>query len=195
MKPLCRFLEESGFLHATADGWHWTSESYPADAISLRSISSDNFVIVDEEGGPRIIGEVDFTSALTTLHEKAIYLQDGEQYQVERLDYDGRKAYVKPCNSDYYTDAISYTKVKPLETFAQEPLEAGAKSHGEVQVNTQVVGFKEDQVLHDGKRRLGRAVTPRAGDAHHGLLAYPVAGSSLRACLFPLPRAPMASSD
>ena len=143
MKPLCRFLEESGFLHATADGWHWTSESYPADAISLRSISSDNFVIVDEEGGPRIIGEVDFTSALTTLHEKAIYLQDGEQYQVERLDYDGRKAYVKPCNSDYYTDAISYTKVKPLETFAQEPLEAGAKSHGEVQVNTQVVGFKK----------------------------------------------------
>ena len=143
LKPLCRFLEESGFLHATTDGWHWTSESYPADAISLRSISSDNFVIVDQEGGPKIIGEVDFTSALTTLHEKAIYLQDGEQYQVERLDYDGRKAYVKPCDSDYYTDAISYTKVKPLETFAQEPLVAGAKAHGEVQVNTQVVGFKK----------------------------------------------------
>lgn len=117
LKILCQHLEEVGFLHRTSDGWHWVSESYPADAISLRSVSSDNFVIVDATHAPRVIGEVDFSSALTTVHEKAIYIQDGAQYHVERLDYDDRKAYVHRVESEYYTNAISYTKIKILETF------------------------------------------------------------------------------
>ena len=140
---LCKHLEELGFLHKTSEGWHWISESYPADAISLRSVSSDNFVIVDITGEPRIIGEVDFTSALTTVHEKAIYLQDGQQYHVERLDYEERKAYVRQCDSEYYTDAISYTRIKILENFDSAPAGPAFKNHGEVRVNTQVVGFKK----------------------------------------------------
>ena len=49
-------LQETGLVHRSggddADGqWHWTSETYPADAVSLRSVSSDNFVIVDHTGG------------------------------------------------------------------------------------------------------------------------------------------------
>ncbi len=166
LKRLCEHLEELHFLHRSADGWHWISESYPADAISLRSVSSDNFVIVDNTAEPRVIGEVDFTSALTTVHEKAIYLQDGQQYHVERLDYDDRKAYVHRVDSEYFTDAISYTKIKILETFDSAPLGGftpappssprmegeedslsrardASNNHGEVQVNTQVVGWKK----------------------------------------------------
>jgi len=143
LKLLCGHLEELGFLHKTSEGWHWVSESYPADAISLRSVSSDNFVIVDITGEARIIGEVDFSSALTTVHEKAIYLQNGQQYHVERLDYEERKAYVRQCDSEYYTDAISYTKIKILENFASTPAGPAFRNHGEVQVNTQVVGFKK----------------------------------------------------
>jgi len=143
LRRLLDHLEEIGFLHHTKEGWHWVSESYPADAISLRSVSSDNFVIVDTTGEPRVIGEVDFSSALTTLHEKAIYIQDGQQYHVERLDYDDRKAYVHEVSSEYFTDAISYTKIKILETFDSAPTGPARKNHGEVQVNTQVVGFKK----------------------------------------------------
>ena len=143
LRRLCQHLEETGFLHHTRDGWHWVSESYPADALSLRSVSSDNFVIVDNTHEPRVIGETDFSSALTTLHEKAIYIQDGVQYHVERLDYDDRKAYVHQVESEYFTDAISYTKIKILETFDSAAAGAARKNHGEVQVNTQVVGFKK----------------------------------------------------
>ena len=143
LKRLCEHLEEVGFLHHASDGWHWVSESYPADAISLRSISSDNFVIVDTTGEPRVIGEVDFSSALTTVHEKAIYIQDGQQYHVERLDYDDRKAYVHQVSSEYFTDAISYTKIKILENFDSAAEGPARKNHGEVQVNTQVVGWKK----------------------------------------------------
>jgi len=143
LRRLCEHLEEVGFLHHTSDGWHWVSESYPADAISLRSVSSDNFVIVDTTGEAKVIGEVDFSSALTTLHEKAIYMQDGQQYHVERLDYDDRKAYVHQVASEYFTDAISYTRIKVLERFDSAPIGPASKNHGEVQVNTQVVGFKK----------------------------------------------------
>ncbi|MGH9435625.1 MAG: Zn-binding domain-containing protein, partial [Terriglobia bacterium] len=125
------------------DSWHWVSESYPADALSLRSVSSDNFVIVDSTEAPHVIGETDFTSALTSLHEGAIYIQDGAQHHVERLDYDDRKAYVHRVRSEYFTDAISYTKIKILENFDRVAAGAAVKNHGEVQVNTQVVGFKK----------------------------------------------------
>jgi len=138
-------LEESGFLHRAdaedgSDGiWQWTNESYPADAVSLRSISSDNFVVVDTTEGSDVIGETSFTSGPSTLHEKAIYLVEGVLYQVEKLDFEGRKAYVRRIDCDYYTDAITYTKVTVLETFANEV----TRSHGEVHVSSRVVGFKK----------------------------------------------------
>jgi DEAD/DEAH box helicase domain-containing protein len=160
-------LEESGLVHRAGDDedgtWQWTNESYPADAVSLRSISSDNFVVIDTTNGADVIGETSFTSGPPTLHEKAIYLIEGTLYQVEKLDFDGRKAYVRQIDCDYYTDAITYTKVTVLETFAQgsgigaqgsraidsadprSPIPAPypRRSHGEVHVSSRVVGFKK----------------------------------------------------
>ena len=137
-------LEESGLVHRAegADGeghWQWTNESYPADAVSLRSISSDNFVVVDTTDGADVIGETSFNSGPATLHEKAIYLIEASLYQVEKLDFEGRKAFVRRIDCDYYTDAITYTKVTVLEAFAAEP----THSHGEVHVSSRVVGFKK----------------------------------------------------
>ena len=138
-------LAESGFLHRADAGdgdegiWQWTNESYPADAVSLRSISSDNFVVIDTTEGSDVIGETSFNSGPATLHEKAIYLVEGVLYQVEKLDFDGRKAYVRRIDCDYYTDAITYTKVTVLETFASD----ATRSHGEVHVSSRVVGFKK----------------------------------------------------
>ncbi len=145
-------MSEAGFLHRSGGNWHWVQEAYPADTVSLRSVTSDNFVIIDttggtngdEDGEPEVIGEVDFSSALTTVHPKAIYLHQGQQYHVERLDFEQRKAYVKSVNVDYYTDAIRYTQVRVLE-IAEEERIAGpaARAHGDVLVRSQVVGFKK----------------------------------------------------
>jgi DEAD/DEAH box helicase domain-containing protein len=143
ISEVCRFLEEAGFLHHSAGAWHWTSDTYPADATSLRSVTSDNFVVVDITGDPNVIAEVSFPTALTTLHEKAIYLHEARQYHVERFDYAERKAYVKRVDSDYYTDAIDYTQVKVLEEFEGEALQGARRAHGDVRVNRQIVGFKK----------------------------------------------------
>ena len=140
---LCRFLADLKLLHHSGASWHWTSDSYPADAVSLRSVSSDNFVVVDITGDHKIIGEVAFTAALTTLHEKAIYLHEARQFQVERFDYEGRKAYVRSVDSDYFTDAIDYTQVKELEAFDSRAIRDAAATHGDVRLNRQIVGFKK----------------------------------------------------
>ena len=165
VQDLCARLAEAGYLHRSGGNWHWVQEAYPADTVSLRSVTSDNFIIIDtkgdaEHGEPEVIGEVDFSSALTTVHPKAIYLHQGQQYHVDRLDFEERKAYVKPVNVDYYTDAIRYTQVRVLE-IAEEESTAGpaAKVHGDVLVRSQVIGFKKikfftNENIGDGKLEL-----------------------------------------
>jgi DEAD/DEAH box helicase domain-containing protein len=114
-------LAEQGFVHFVDGQWQWTQDSYPADAVSLRSVTSDNFVVIDVTDGERVIGETDYASGFSVLHEKAIYIVEGRLYQVERLDVDGRKAFARSVECDYYTDAITYTRVTILETFASDP--------------------------------------------------------------------------
>jgi DEAD/DEAH box helicase domain-containing protein len=160
VQEILAVLAEEGFVHHADGQWNWTNESYPADAVSLRSVSSDNFVVVDRTHGEQVIGETDFTSGPATLHQKAIYIVEGQLFQVEQLDFDGRKAYVRSVDCDYYTDAITYSKVTILDTFASEagfgvrdsafgarmPSDDGilaARSHGEVHVVSRVVGFKK----------------------------------------------------
>jgi DEAD/DEAH box helicase domain-containing protein len=144
LEAICERLAEAGYLHRSGDFWYWTQESYPADAISLRSVTSDNFVIVDETDQPQIIGEVDFTSALSTVYPKAIYLHGAQQYHVERMEFEQRKAYVKRVDVDYFTQAIVYTQVKRLKVDESVDVSGPAmKTHGDVQIRSQVVGFKK----------------------------------------------------
>ncbi len=140
---ILEFLEEDKLLHRAGDRWHWTSDSYPADAVSLRSVSSDNFVVQDVTGVPRIIAEVDYDSAPSMVHEKAIYILEGRTYYVEKYDHKERRVEVREAEVDYYTDAIDYTKVRILERFMEEPRQNARRSHGEVHVTEQVVGFKK----------------------------------------------------
>jgi DEAD/DEAH box helicase domain-containing protein len=149
LQEVLSMLAEQGLVHRAGVGrnaegeeesqWTWTSESYPADAVSLRSVSSDNFVVVDTTSEPCVIGETDFTSGTATLHPRAIYIVEGRLFQVERLDFEGRKAFVRAIDCDYYTDAITYTRVAVLDTLET----AAGVSHGEVHVVSRVVGFKK----------------------------------------------------
>lgn len=149
VQEILALLSEQGIVHtnvsadadADADGlWTWTNESYPADAVSLRSVTSDNFVIVDTTREAHVIGETGFSSGPSTLHPKAIYIVEGKLYQVERLDFEGRKAFVREIDCDYYTTAITYARVTMIDAFS--PAEALA-ANGEVHVVSRVVGFKK----------------------------------------------------
>ncbi len=112
------YLRDEGVLQRQGDQWFWVADSYPANAVSLRSVAEGNFVVIDTTGGAQtIIAEVDWTSAPSTLYPGAIYMIQSQPYQVERLDWTGRKAFVTRTRADYYTDAIDYTRLKILDRF------------------------------------------------------------------------------
>jgi len=137
-------LIEEGVLHLDGDRYHWIDESYPAQAVSLRAVADGNFLVIDLTNGKQnIIAETDYTSAALTLYEGAIYLIQSQPWQVERLDWVGRKAFVTRTRADYYTDAIDYTRLKPLDSFDQTTAGQGESSHGEVHVVRRVTGYKK----------------------------------------------------
>jgi DEAD/DEAH box helicase domain-containing protein len=127
---ILKFLAQNDVLHHADGVWHWMSDSFPAQEISLRTASSDNVVIVDVGPPARVIGEIDRVSAPTMVHEEAIYIHEGSQYQVEKLDLEEKKAFVRPVDVDYYTDAEQAVKVNVLEVFDS----AEGRHHGEVSV-------------------------------------------------------------
>jgi DEAD/DEAH box helicase domain-containing protein len=138
------YLASEKVLRRTADRYHWSSEIYPAQQVSLRSASPDNFVILNETRNSAVIGEVDYYSAPIFLHPEAIYLHGADQYQVTRLDWEGKKAYVKEVEVDYFTDAETKTSIKVLSTIDEKATIDNARSHhGEVSITSTVVLFKK----------------------------------------------------
>ncbi len=136
------YLARQGLLYAGETMYSWTGESSPATFVSLRSISWDNFVII-ELGADRTLAELDWRSAHTMLHEQAIYQHDAAQYQVERLDYENHKAYVRRVEPDYFTTALTNSRVTILDTAAERAVAQGQLHHGDVEVVETVTGYKK----------------------------------------------------
>ncbi|HET9878883.1 MAG TPA: DEAD/DEAH box helicase [Candidatus Limnocylindria bacterium] len=139
-------LEEDGWIRRADDErYYWSHENFPASDFSLRSGAPENVVIVDTTGDRhRVLGEIDLFAAPLFVHEKAIYIHQGIQHHVDRLDWDERKAYVTRTDVDYYTDADLGITLKVLEVFdeADEP-PAGLRQRGEVMVAWKVTMFKK----------------------------------------------------
>ena len=142
--PWLEVLGETGVLYRENDRWEWIADSYPANAVSLRSVADGNFVVVDRSDGRQtILAEVDYSAAALTLYEGAIHMIQSTPYQVERLDWPGRKAFVTRTQVDYYTDAIDYTRLKVLARFDGQRAGQGLAHHGEVHVVRRVSGYKK----------------------------------------------------
>jgi len=137
------YLESQKIVRQAGGKYHWSSEIYPAQGVSLRSASPENFVILNQSDENRVIGEVDYYSAPIFLHPEAIYLHDANQYQVTQLDWEGRKAYVKETAVDYYTDAETKSDLTVLTQSDEKQLFDSVLSWGEVKVTSVTVLFKK----------------------------------------------------
>ncbi|MET1179544.1 DEAD/DEAH box helicase [Peribacillus simplex] len=139
------FLTEERVLHLNGDKWHWMNDAFPASNISLRSAAQENVVIIDQTNAPvnRVIGEMDTFSAMTLLHDEAIYLHQGIQFQVEELDWDEKKAYVREVNVDYYTDANLAVQLSVLEVDKQRTFASTAAAFGDVAIRAMPTIFKK----------------------------------------------------
>ncbi len=138
------YLVEERVLHFRNGRWYWMTDKYPAQEISLRSASSDDFAVIDMTGNKnQVIGKVDYFAAPTTIHEKAIYIHGGDQYQVQELDFEDRRALVKKVDVNYYTDASLAVELKVLEDFERQGTGEKIYGHGEVSVTARATMFKK----------------------------------------------------
>jgi len=140
---ILEFLTEERVIHRVKDRWFWMAQSFPASNISLRTAAQENFVIVDMTAGARVLGEVDRFSAPTMIHEEAIYIHEGVQYQVEKLDYEEKKAWVREVAVDYYTDASTAVELNVLHIDRERESHGLNRYYGEVTVNAKPTIFKK----------------------------------------------------
>ena len=141
---LLELYEEDGTVSRSGGRWFWSRDAFPAEGVSLRRLAADNVVIIDtSRPRPEVIGEMDQFTAPVLLHEEAIYLHEGAQFHVDRLDWEEKKAYVRPVEVDYYTDALMSVTVTVLEAFAGPEGGPHSRSHGEVKLTSLATMFKK----------------------------------------------------
>jgi DEAD/DEAH box helicase domain-containing protein len=144
-EDLLEYLTQERILYQNGDKWYWMNDSFPAHNISLRSASQENVIIVDQSdvANAKVIGEMDRFSAMTLLHDEAIYLHQGTQFQVEKLDWEEKKAFVTEVDVDYFTDANLAVQLKVLEEDKLNTLDYAEVGYGDVSVRAMATIFKK----------------------------------------------------
>jgi DEAD/DEAH box helicase domain-containing protein len=147
------FLQEQGLLHASGERYFWMADQYPAQAISLRSAGANPIqlqVLADDSldpsatpSRPVTLGQVDRASAYWMVHPNAIYLHEAESFRVEELDLEQGVARLRRVETDYYTLPRRETTVALVELQASQPVVGALKSYGEIQVTTQLTGYRK----------------------------------------------------
>ncbi|MGY3717710.1 DEAD/DEAH box helicase [Sutcliffiella cohnii] len=145
LDDILEYLTEERVLHENGGKWYWMNDAFPAHNISLRSASQENVIIIDQTEAPanKVIGEMDRFSAMTLLHDEAIYLHQGIQFQVEKLDWEEKKAFVREVNVDYFTDANLAVQLDVLEVDKERRTSDCTVSFGDVSVKAMATIFKK----------------------------------------------------
>ncbi|TYR76503.1 DEAD/DEAH box helicase [Rossellomorea vietnamensis] len=145
IEDILDFLAEERVIHKNGEKWYWMNDSFPAHNISLRSASQENVIIIDQSdvANVKVIGEMDRFSAMTLLHDEAIYLHQGIQFQVELLDWEEKKAFVREVDVDYFTDANLAVQLRVLEEDKSKSSESAETAYGDVTVQAMATIFKK----------------------------------------------------
>ena len=144
-RELLDYLCEEHILNLTGGRYYWMAEEFPAADLSLRSVTSENFLIIDITRPEHrvVIGEMDRYTVPMLLHENAIYMHEAQQYQVEKLDFDACKAFIRRVDVGYYTDADLNVTLSLLDKEKEEEQDGGLTALGEIRVSTLVTMFKK----------------------------------------------------
>jgi DEAD/DEAH box helicase domain-containing protein len=147
LMELMQFLVAKGDLHQSGDKFFWMADQYPSQQLSLRSSSTNSIILQvmpeQEETHPRVIGQVDYESALWMVHPEAIYLHEAEAFFVQNLDLEKRMALLNSTSVDYYTQPRRETKVEILKKTLEQDDQKVVRGYGEIKVITQVIGYKK----------------------------------------------------
>ncbi len=119
----------------------------PAAGVGLRTGTSNEYQIVDRRQGGRLIGTVDEGRAFSSVHPGALYLHQGQQYRIQRLDVEDRVAYAAPDDVAETTHPRSETSVRLLSTEASVAVGRATLCLGSVEVADRVVGYQRRKLF------------------------------------------------
>lgn len=150
LAPALDSLEEEGRLRRVGDRWHIAPQlSHPAQEVSMRSASNQNYQVLDSSRGYDVLETVEEDHAFWQLHPGAIYLHQGDSYFVKELDIEKHVAVVEPASVPYYTQTLELTDLKVLHRIREKDLNGVRVCLGVVDVSNQVVSFKKKKHYSD----------------------------------------------
>ena len=140
---MLELLEEDQVMKQIDDIWYWASTEYPASGVNLRNIAGPVYTIQDESAGERVIGTIDEISALSQLHDHAVYLHGADTYFVRKLALDQKIAFVERRDLDYYTQSVQVSQIRIDEVEEESVWHGGHLGYGDVTVTTSIPMFKK----------------------------------------------------
>ena len=140
---ILELLEEDECVRHIDENWYWASSEYPSAGVNLRNIAGPVYTIQDESQGERVIGTMDEISAMSQLHDHAVYLHGADTYFVNRLDLDQKIAFVQRRDLDYYTQAVQSSQIQIDEKELEEKWRDGLLGYGDVTITTSIPMFKK----------------------------------------------------
>ncbi len=106
-------LLEAGELTRQGGLFVWCGQGFPEGDYSLRNIDNGRYKLMNRDTGEQIT-EMDELQAYREIHEGAVYMHGGAQYQVTHMDMETRTSYAVPFLGNYYTVPGGNTEIRRL---------------------------------------------------------------------------------
>ncbi|HEX5615199.1 MAG TPA: Zn-binding domain-containing protein, partial [Acidimicrobiia bacterium] len=146
LDDVVRDLVHDDLLRARGGKMYWAGQEPPAPGVGLRSGSSVEFQLIDLTG-ERAIGTVDSARVFSAAHPGAMYLHQGRQFRVTRLDLHQHAAYLEQADdADEYTQPRSETDIEIVAEDERAPQGGGIAHVGTVQVTTRVIAYQRKRI-------------------------------------------------
>jgi DEAD/DEAH box helicase domain-containing protein len=136
-------LERNRKLRRIGNYWYHAATETPQHEVSLRACDIANVIIQDEQSG-ETLGEISRGDAEPIVHPQAIYMHQGDTYEVTKLDMERLRCYVKRVEVDYYTQPMGGQDVHHIDhRLREKPFGAGVAYWGEVTAYERTWGFEK----------------------------------------------------
>lgn len=119
---------------------HWKRREPPGRSLDIRSLGGGTYTIVDETTGA-VLGTVDAARAFHQVHPGAVYLHQGDNFEVTALHLDTQVAQVVAARGDYYTSARDISDIRILEATDSKKVGPVEFFLGRVEVTARVTSF------------------------------------------------------
>ena len=147
-----RLLATGELLQSREGDLFFALRKQPQRQLELRG-TGHGFTILRQDN-KQSLGEIDGARVYKECHPGALYLHQGQSWQVVDLDLQGRLVWVRRKEADYFTRAMASKETEVLQTLRQQQAFAIKAGLGRLKVTEQVSGYQRKLIR--GQQLIGR---------------------------------------